>query len=751
MSDHQELFRHWLTEGWRFRRATNVGMQKNPDKYRKRMQYEYEIISAREGFVDYFCIVSDLVRYAKDSDIAVGPGRGSVAGSLVAYLLRITEIDPVPYPMLFERFLDPTRTDAPDIDLDFDDERRGEIFEYAAEKYGVENVANIGTSTYYRGKNSLDDVARVYHIPKWKVDSIKGKLLERAAGHPRFTKTLEDTYNSFAEVQSIVEETPEFAYAPRLEGNIRGFGIHAAGMVVSSVPINKICAMYERQTGAIENRGRSIAFDKYDATYLGLLKIDILGLRTMGMISKVCELAGISLDNLYRTELNDPETMEMFRNGDVLGIFQFEGTTTRRILKAVAPEHIMHLSDVNALARPGADDKSYVKNKRNGIAGVKFSHEIIERHTTKWPNTYGTIVYEEQVLMVLRDLGGFIPAELNKIRKVIHDKLGSSAFNEYYQKFIKGAATQGLSESEASVVWDTMVNASGYSFNLAHSIAYAHIGYWQAWLKTHYPAEFYTGQLLKASDELRRQKLIQEAQLHGINVEIPNLLYSQGNWTLSRDRKSILAGFGIIKGIGPATIKGILEWREEGEKRWGIDDFFPEWDDLIEIRGIGPKTIESIKAFINSDDPFGVGKTKRVLDEVRKALRDGALPGVPEPTHISVDVPTDGTIICFTGIIRKKKYYDAVEQLKKRTPEEISTEDALLQLDDPHLLKYVALYCEDEYGEQIVVRVSRWKYPSFASRVDRAKVDHDIVVAVGKTSDFGGTSIQARELVILEP
>lgn len=559
---NEELFKFWIEQGWKVRRRENAHMQEHISEYRKRLKHEVTVISDK-GFQDYFLMVSDLIRWAKRQDIAVGPGRGSSAGSLVCYLLQITEIDPMQYPMLFERFMDPTRTDEPDIDTDFQDDRRDEVFTYASNKYGEDRVANIINFVRYKGRNSLDDVARVYNVPKWKVEQIKSKLFDRAEGHPRALKSLEDTYDSFPDIKEIIDNERGLKYALALEGNYRGLNVHAAGMVIAAVPLNNITATYQRELAG--RVGWGIAYDKRDATYLGLLKIDALSLQTMGMIAEVCKWShklypkGITLQELYRVPLDDPAVLAAFRKGDVLGIFQFEGNTTRRILRKVAPEHIMHLSDINALSRPGADDKTYVLNKAEGRTPT-FAHDVVREHLT-W--TYGTIVYEEQILMILRDLGGFAPAELNKLRKVIHDKLGSTAFNEYFERYIKHAATLGVSEDSAKQVWDTMVNASNYSFNISHSVSYAHIGYWQMYLKIHYPAAFYGGQLLKCADDQRRTRLIQEAMRHGIDVRPPDPVLSQQNWNVVEidGKHVILAGLSVIPGVGPRTAENMIQYR----------------------------------------------------------------------------------------------------------------------------------------------------------------------------------------------
>lgn len=737
MSENIDLFKFWIEQGWKFRRRHDEHMKSHAAQYKSRLKHEVDLIIEKD-FVDYFLMVSDIIRWAKREGIAVGPGRGSAAGSLVCYLLRITEVNPMLYPMLFERFMDPTRTDEPDIDIDFEDSRRDEVFDYATRKYGKEFVANIGTTTRYLGKNSIDDVARVYHIPVWMAEAIKGKLLDRPEGHPRFSKSLVDTFDSFPEIAKYVEDRPELSYAAMLEGNIRSFGVHAAGMVISSVPLNEICATYQRE---INGRvAQAIPYDKRDAAKMGLLKIDILSLITMGEIANICRLAGMSLEELYRVPLDDKATLQAFRDGDVLGVFQFEGASTRRILRAVAPTTFMHLSDVNALSRPGADDAAYVENKTSG-AEPDYAHPILAQHLS-W--THGVVVYEEQILMILRDLGGFEPAELNRMRKVIHDKLGSTEFNKSYERFVKGAAAHGLSEDAAKSIWDGLVGASGYAFNIAHSVCYAHIGYWEQWLKVHKPVEFYATKLSKCSDSVRRGKFIQEAKRHGITVSPPKLLVSQHDWTIT-DTGEIVAGFQAIDGIGPKTAQNIIDWRESLSDTRDLD-----WPDLLAVKGIGKKTIEKIIDFVEADDPFGVEKTSRTLDLVRKQISEGII-AAPEPTHVSIDIPPEKTWVTYVGIVRGRKYYDAVEQLQKRTTENLSREDALAQLDRPDLLKYAALYVEDEYGESIRVSISRWVYPKFRDQIERIKMNTDVVVAQGYSNEWGGISIQVKNLFIINP
>ena len=739
--DIESYLKRELIEGLKYRNVS-----KN-DEYRKRMRYEFEIISSKPGFMDYFCTVADIVKWAKSQGIAVGPGRGSAAASLICYLLQITEINPMNYPMMFERFIDPQRSDLPDIDIDFEDERRHEVFEYARSKYGEAFCANIGTFTGYKGKNSLDDVARVYKIPKWAVDSIKSKLIERPEGHARASKTILDTINTYPEIKALVKRFPQLEYAPRLEGNIRNFGVHAAGLVISSVPINDVCATYSR------NGVSAIAYDKYDAVYLNLLKIDVLSLSTLSMIRIALGLIGKPMSFLYEMELDDEDVFKAFEKGNVLGIFQYEGGTTRRICKDVAPNNFQQIADINALSRPGplasGTTNDYKARKHEGWDG-QYLHRIIEQHTS-W--TYGLIVYQEQVLGVIRDLGNFPPASVNRIRNVIQYKLGANSFNELYGQFVKGAAEHGLEERQAADVWDRMVSSAGYSFNIAHSVSYAKIAYWSMWLKVHHPAAFYTASLIKCGDGKddipRKQRLMREAKASGLEVLPPDVLRSTMTWAMHGHQ--IIAGLTQIKGIGDKTAERIVEWRNAGEEKHGLDDFYPEWEDLVEIKGIGPKTIQTIKDFSESDDPFGLGTTARVCEALRWDFDNGNIVGVPHPTHVSAEINGTGEPVVFMGIPQRIKYYDAIEQLKKRSKEELSTEQALEQLDSPELIKYCAIECEDDHGETVFVRLSRWTYPRYAEAISLLELGRDIIVAKGNSSEFGGISVQTKELYAIDP
>ncbi len=741
------LLRKWMNFGWQFRvhRTGNTDMVKRKQEYIERAEYELELIISK-NFVDYFMVTSDIVRWAKDNKIPVGPGRGSAAASLVCYLLRITEVDPLQHPnMLFERFIDPTRTEAPDIDLDFDDERRHEVFEYAASKYGAGNVGHIANFTRYRGKNSLDDVARVYQIPKWEVETVKGLIIERSGGDSRLSDSLEDTFATFPKAREVLERYPELGNAIKLEGNYRGMGVHAAGLVIANAPINDFCATYTRNKD-----GRDItviAYDKKDAAYVGFLKQDILGLATMGMIGHALNMIDMDLEDLYRVPLTDTRTLEAFRNNDVTGIFQFEGRATRLVCRDVKPDHFQHLADINALSRPGplfsGMAAAYIDVKHNRQT-IEHYHPIVDEYAG-W--TYGQIIYQEQVLRIIRDLGGFPMTKIHAIRQIISQKLGEAQFDEMYKEFEENACSQhGCTPAQARRIWRFMATSATYSFNVAHCISYSMLAFWQMWLKVHHPTAFYAAQLRKTPDETRRNRLLKDAMRHGITVAPPDLLDSDENWT-APDTNTVCAGFRQIPGIGPKTATAIVNYLEDMD--WSGP--LPDWDDLLEIKGIGPSTINKIADFVDNPDPFGLKVISNRMVSFRKWLLDNSHRYyLPNYTHeTSDDIPREGTHeVVWAGIPQIREYKDYIEDERARTGKDV--DEILANMRDPDLLKGCVLKCVDDGDDECYCRVNRWTFPKLQEQIESINLGKDIVLFKGVKRDGFGVSIQVRDMWVMQ-
>src|SRR5215472_13672729 len=542
MSDSDDLLWYWLRQGWNYRRIGRLP-QVEQDWHGARIRREMDMILGKD-LADFMLFTSDTIRWAKDNDVAIGPGRGSTAASDVAYMTRITEINPWKYPgMIFERFLDVTRHDPPDIDVDCSDEERFKVYDYIAYKYGAECVGHIGNFVRYRAKNSLQDVATVYKIPLSAKETVSNLAIERSGGDSRADATLEDTFEMFPAAKEVLKTWPNLAKASRLESDVRGMSVHACGLMVANSPLTDICAIYEK------DGERTLSIDKYDAEYVGALKLDFLGLSTMGMIARCLRMTGLTLEDLYAIPDTDPDTIQIFKRGDVVGVFQFEGRATRLVNRDVSPDHFMHITDINALSRPGplfsGQTAEYIE-VRHGRKRPTPLHPIVDEITR---DTYGQIIYQEQILRILRDIGGFDWFSVGQIRKIISKKLGEAAFQMSYQQFADGALKlHGIDNELALRIWKKIVTSGTYSFNIAHAISYSMLAWWCAYLKSHHPREFYAACLAKSEPGSDSEfKLMTDATRHGIKIKPPSLKYSLGTWDVlpaaNGTRAAVLSGF----------------------------------------------------------------------------------------------------------------------------------------------------------------------------------------------------------------
>jgi DNA polymerase-3 subunit alpha len=747
----EDLLWEWCRQGWRYR-----GVGKKPraeqDWNEARVRYEMGLITSK-GFADFILFTSDAIRWGKDHGIPFGPGRGSTAASVVAYQTRITEINPYKYQgMLFERFIDVSRSDPPDIDVDCSDERRDDVYNYLAYKYGPGCVGHIGNFVRYRGKNSLVDIARVYNVPKWAKEVVSNLIVERSGGDARFDESLADTAEMFPNAKAIFEQFPDLWQALRLEGNVRGMSIHAAGLVVSSTPITDICSVYER------NGVRVLSVDKYDAEYAGFLKLDFLGLSTMGMIARFLEMTGLTLNDLYAIPDDDKRTIDVFRRGDVIGIFQFEGRAARQVNRDVYPDNFMHLADTNALARPGpllAGITAEYCDVRHGRRKATHLHPMVDDYTR---DTYGQIVYQEQILRILKDMAGFDWFSVGQIRRVISKKLGEASFQKSYQDFVDGCQnTSGVPKETADKIWKRIVTSGTYSFNIAHAISYSMLGFWTAWMKTHYPLEFYAASLAKADDAEARYRLMKDALGHDINVVPPVLNASRRTWRPS-ESLGLIAGWEQIPGIGAKTAAKI------DEMRWpnGSDvkgNKFKSWDDLTVIPGIGAKTVEKMATFATAHDPFGLHTTEKTMKKVRNFLRKQKQ--VPHPTHTGAQLAdivmqnnesnrfVKGPRVVYAGIAKSLNLQDVIENRRSRSGE--SEEEILKTLKRPDLLEFCSLRCYDETDEEVYVRVNRFQFPKLRRTIGDIALNHDVIVVVGNRIAGFGTPVMVDQIHIIDP
>jgi DNA polymerase-3 subunit alpha len=738
----EELFEAWIEKGWKFRGFDRLS-PRDARAYRERLRHEMSIIE-RKSFADYFLVVSDLVQRAKNKNIGVGPARGSAAASLVCYLLRITEVNPMLFPFLvFERFIDITREDLPDIDLDFESTRRGEIVDYLVEKYGRERVSNIGTFTTFKSKIALDDIARVYRIPKFEVDQIKDVLLERSSGDLRASATIEDTIEQFEQAQKVIERQPNLMKATQLEGNVRGFGVHAAGVAVSNLPINEVTSTLERK---VKNRAvQVVAIDKYDAEQLGILKIDLLGLSAIDALVSMCKMLGEPPSFLYDIPIEDDAVIEGFKENDVVGIFQFEGRAMRMVNGSVRPDDFQEVCHITALARPGplhnGAVSDYVDIKR-GIKKPALVHPALDEITafTQWQ-----VVYQEQILRIVREVGNFDWTHAAYIRKIISRKLGDQEFNRQWERFWKGCQTlhPDMSEEMARGIWGLCTTAGSYAFNFAHSVSYGYLAWWTMWFKRHHPDMFYAAMLDRADKKTAggggaggsanakatvtsKAKLdgqvimLRDAINHGFKILPYDLRHSDLTWKRVGPHK-LRPGFDQIEGVGPKIADKILNWRN-GVTNWDRAN----WNNLIQVPGIGEKTIAKLIRHATAEDPFGVER----LDMMIRAVK-AELPrlGLPSPTHTAIEVPYergDDEEVVWVGVAVHKNLRDIFEVNRARTREELDPSE----VRDPHLNEWMLIAGYDG-TDLLSLRITRWRYPHLKKLLWKIDLHEDVLVVRG--------------------
>jgi DNA-directed DNA polymerase III PolC len=528
-------------EGIKFR-----GMEESWTKeYEERLLYELDLIKLKD-YESYFIVVADMVHYAK-KHMLVGPSRGSAAGSLVCYLARITEIDPIPPKLYFERFIDVSRTDLPDIDLDFPDNKRQMVFDYMADKYGFNNVAHIGTIGQFRPKSALIQVCKALNIPPQATGAVKVAMIERSSADSRANNCLEDTFKETNPGRDFIKQYPQAMSAMRLEGHATHTGVHAAGLLVCNDEITNYATVDANGIAHIE---------KGAAESLGLLKIDVLGLRTLGVL----EDSGVDID-WYNLPFNDELTFNVFNEGRMCGIFQFEGNALRAISRDIHFDNIIEIDAVTALARPGpfagGVTEKYV-DRKNGEPYEPI-HPLVEGFMKE---TFGLPVYQEQTLAIVREIGKFDWAETSTIRKAMSKRMGKEFFNTYWEKFRAGAESQGINEQEARQTWETINAMGAWQMNKAHTYSYAVISYWTAYLKAHHPLEFAAANLRNAKDDDSAIELLREMVREGVEYVPFDLEKSEKNWCV-KDGK-LYGGFMALKGFGHKKAEKFIEARNNG-------------------------------------------------------------------------------------------------------------------------------------------------------------------------------------------
>jgi DNA polymerase-3 subunit alpha len=585
------------------------GLQKRYERVTPELQerLRFELKTIKEmGFADYFLIVWDFIAFAKRNGISVGPGRGSAAGSLAAYCLEITDVDPIKYGLLFERFLNPGRKSMPDMDIDFAVAGRDRVINYVAEKYGRDRVAQIITFGTMMARAAVRDAGRVLEIPYGTVDKIAKLIPEGVKVYlddcMKPGSELKQAYDGDPLVREIVD------LAKPLEGLIRQDSIHAAGVVISDRPLTDIVPL--QQKGA--DQEVVTQFGMWDVEALGLLKMDFLGLRNLDVIDKAVDLIGGGL-NITKIPIDDKKTFEMLARGDSTGVFQFESSGMRDALRQVKPTEFEDLIALSALYRPGpmAYIPAYARRK-NGQEQVTYIDPRLEALTS---TTYGICVYQEQYLEIAKQIAGFTPAEADDLRKAIGKKI-HELMASLKEKFLEGCAQTGTTPAVANQLWKDMEQSQDYSFNKAHSACYALTAYRTAWLKANHPHEYMAALISSVMNTKDRVPFyVNACREMGIEVLPPDVNSSECDFAVVEGR--IRFGLNAVKNVGDSAARAIVAAREDGEPFASLWDF----TERVDPQAVNKRALESLVA-CGALDSTGASR-RGMLEALESALSHG--------------------------------------------------------------------------------------------------------------------------------
>jgi len=683
-------------------------------EYKDRLVFEMDIINSMK-FPGYMLIVWDFVKVAKEMDIAVGPGRGSAAGSLVAYSLDITDIDPMKYDLLFERFLNPERVSMPDIDMDFMQARRGEVIDYVVEKYGRNQVAQIITFGSLLAKGVIRDVARVLEMPLSQADKMAKLIPDELGitlnGKEKKGKFIEGAFQKEPKIAELIESDANakrvWEFAKKLEGLKRNSGIHAAGVVISNEELWKKTPIYKPS-------GEDTFVTQYSLNYLedvDLIKFDFLGLKTLDVIDNAIKLIKRRYDKVidwHKIDENDPKVYEVIRGGNTVGMFQIESDGMQDLNRRLKPDSFEDLIAVLALYRPGPMESgmldSFVERK-HGREKIEYTFDVMEPILN---NTYGVIVYQEQVMQIVQTVGGFSLGYSDIIRRAMGKKKDMAAYNA---EFSEGAKGQGHDYDKASKLFDLIEKFAGYGFNKSHSAAYAMVSFQTAWLKTYYPDEFMAALLTSDKDNTDKVvRYIDEVKRMGIVLGPPDVNHSHLEFSaITQDERDIiLFGLGAIKGVGKSAVLSVIETREKDGEFTSIEDFV----NRIEPSKVNKRFVEStIKS--GGFDSFGFSR-KALLEQLELIIE-------------TAKKASDAKKNAIGSLFGDDEEITRVE-LKLTNCEEYGIKE-ILEFEKETLGFYVSGHPLDDYREQI----EELNY-TLSSEIESIK-DGSFVIFIGKVED----------------
>lgn len=581
------------------------------DEVKERLNFELHIMKTM-GFPGYFLIVQDFIKAAREElGVSVGPGRGSAAGSAVAYCLGITRIDPIKYDLLFERFLNPDRISLPDIDTDFDDDGRGDVLRWVTDKYGAERVAHIITYGTMATKSAIKDVARVQKLPLPESNRLAKLVPDKIPDMKKFK--LKDAINYVPELKEAATGSDPLArdtlkYAQMLEGNVRNTGVHACGVIIGRYDISDVVPV---STAKDKDTGEEMLVTQYEGSVIeetGLIKMDFLGLKTLSIIKEAIEnikhTTGQSLD-IDHISLEDPATYKLYCDGKTTGTFQFESAGMQKYLKELQPSKFEDLIAMNALYRPGPMDyiPSFIARKQ-GKEEIKYDIPVMERYLK---DTYGITVYQEQVMLLSRLLANFTRGESDALRKAMGKKL-IEKMNQLKSKFLAGGQVNGYKEETLNKIWADWEKFASYAFNKSHATCYSWVAYQTAYLKANYPSEYMAAVLSRSlSNIVDITKFMDECKAMNIQVLGPDVNESFLKFGVDK-QKNIRFGLGAVKGVGEAAVLNIIETRKEGPFL-NIFDFV----ERVNLTACNKKNIESL-ALAGAFDNLGIQREQFFAD-----------------------------------------------------------------------------------------------------------------------------------------
>ncbi|KAB1650242.1 DNA polymerase III subunit alpha [Pseudoclavibacter endophyticus] len=627
-----------------------------PDQVRRQADYEIDVIRSM-GFPGYFLVVADFINWAKDNGIRVGPGRGSGAGSMVAYAMRITDLDPLEHGLIFERFLNPDRVSMPDFDVDFDDRRRSEVIHYVTEKYGSDRVAMIVTYGTIKAKQALKDASRVLGYPfstgeqltKAMPPAVMGKDIPLGgivdSDHPR--------YQEAGEVRALIEQSPDskkvFETARGIENLKRQWGVHAAGVIMSSDPLIDIIPIMKReQDGQIVTQ-----FDYPACESLGLIKMDFLGLRNLTIISDALDNIESNRDETLDLEtlpLDDRAAYELLSRGDTLGVFQLDGGPLRSLLRLMKPDKFEDISAVIALYRPGpmgADSHTNYALRKNGLQEITPIHPELEEPLAEiLGETYGLIIYQEQVMAVAQRVAGYSLGQADILRRAMGKKK-KSELDKQFVAFSGGMRERGYSDEAITKLWDILLPFSDYAFNKAHSAAYGVVSYWTAYLKAHYPAEYMAALLTSVGDSRDKLALyLNECRRMHIDVLPPDVNESKLRFAAVGD--DIRFGMGAVRNVGANVVDEIVRARAEQGR-------FESFHDFLRKVPLGVANKRTIESLIKAGGFDSLGNTRRALVEIHEDAIDASTSRKRNEAHGQIDL--------FAGLVEFEEDTEQVPDL----------------------------------------------------------------------------------------